>query len=135
MLSNLPPGVSTLPGDHDKTVSFTAYITIHSVYDLVNEHPPTVAQLIDYAIRHVKQNYLKVEGDPNSLVVIAIDDDTYTFYFNAEIEGDVDVDMQYADHEYIQEQVIEYIISELSSYHIYDDEIDLNVEDIDYTVV
>lgn len=136
---NYPPGVTWIPGDFDKDASFTAYVTIYGTFES-NGNPITPENLTfqfltNHTIKSVKQNYLGVTPEIDSLIIDEIIPNEYVnYHFNATIEGDTSIDTQFTDPESwdIEQSIRDYIISELKSYNIYSDQIEIDLSNIDY---
>lgn len=137
-MSNLPPGCNSLPGDNDHDVSYSATITIHSSIDCDVAKGMTTHDLIDHSIRHVNQRYLGVIPNYSTFYIDEIIPHEYiNFHFIATIEGDLCMDMSYVyedDDDEVYSEIVEDIIDKLYNYKIYEDEIELNRNDIEYEV-
>ena len=134
MLSNLPPGITTLPGDHDRDVSYTATITI---YHTINGNITNNTEMINDAIKKVNQRYIGVTPDYSTIIIDEIEPNEYiNFHFNAYVEGDTCIDMSYVgpeDDADVYEGIIEDIIDKLNNYGI--SEVEIDNADIEYEVV
>lgn len=140
MLSNLPPGVRDcdLPGSFDKDVSFTIEVIIYGTCDLNEDDPtPNVEDQINNRLEFVKQNYFGVTPNYASYTIIDKEPDYINFSFEATIEGDCSIDMQYVDPEDDTDLIAtirDHIYEELSNYNIFDDEIDVDMDYLEYEV-
>lgn len=137
MLSNYPPGVTgneSIFGTHDRDVSFTIDCTITTTID--NDGSCVSSEdIIAQALKQVKQNYIGVTPDIESLTLIRLEDEYTTYQFNAIIEGDTCVDMSYVsedDDGVVYDDIREYVENELHLYNVDDVEFDNN--DISYEV-
>jgi len=141
MLSNLAPGVteSMLPGAHDRDVSFTIEVIIYGTCDLNDNDPtPTPTDQINERLEFVKQNYFGVTPNYASYTIIDHEPNEYiNFSFEATIEGDCCIDMQYVDPEDdsdLIDTIRDHIYEELSNYNIFDDEVDMDMDQLEYEV-
>ena len=133
----LPCGVSgneSIFGTYDRDVSFTIDSTITITLD--NDGSCVSSEdIIAQALKQVKQNYLGVTPQVDTLKIIDHEDEYTTYEFNATIEGDTCVDMSYVsedDDSVVYDDIRAYVEHELHLYGIDDVEFDNN--DISYEV-
>ena len=102
MLSNLPPGCNSIPGDHDKTVSFDVsllYTDYINEEDTLDELPEIIKQLVGVNVG-VDMSTYKVLPDDMFEVIISYQDD-------------IEMDVRGMDYSEIEDAVIEYLNDEV----------------------
>jgi len=99
-LNNYPSGVSFIPGDFDKTVSFTATWLYEDYFD---DYDHTIE-----SIERIAKDTLhpSVTIDPST---VKFNQDNETFSVDVTFEDDIDLDVHYMDYDEIEDAIINYL--------------------------
>ena len=141
-LSNMPPGVTWIPGDWDKDISYTAGVIIRDVVYLDQSSNLTIDELQTLCIKNTIDkinNYYLVKFNSDFKILdqtivaskdLSVDELEISYEFLAEVEGDTTVDLQYGDDQ-VERDIIMDITTTLSDYGLDDITIidhDINID-------
>ena len=99
MLSNYPPGVSSIPGDHDHTLSFTLSFSYDSELDEGEE----IEDIPNIIKTFIGVNYLGI--DMSTLQI----DKNYRYVVEVSYSDDIDIDPRYMDEDDVYKVILNHV--------------------------